>query len=85
VTTYERERYGRYDFSVIDVASGIAGSVKGTGDHASPEHLAMLVDWLDWRTTVGWDLDNCDSYDDGVLSMARAAVRLGRKALGRDG
>lgn len=67
------------------MASDDPESCKGTTDQSTPEHIAMLVDWLAWRADTGWAREPLGdaAYDASVRDMAVAAVRIGRRWIRR--
>lgn len=68
----------RLSYSVIETARILAECSTGSRDGYSDEKLDILASWLAWRTTDGWDASSGHNkdYEDSVLAMAKAALRM---------
>lgn len=67
----------RYEFSVLEVAQDLAGSVTGTFGGRSRDEMDRRAQWLkrrlaEWTPSIGV----AESFDDAVRNLAKAALAL---------
>lgn len=67
----------RHQHSVVDVSMRLNGALRGSGDPIPNDEAKVLVSWLKWRITEGWErptITHCAAIDSTVREVAEAVV-----------